>query len=628
MSIFLISNGSLDTYPNNTLTNFKNKLPTILEHSENENWCIAVESIGFSTNFRNIDLPKNPEAPSFMLTNCQYNVERCPDMCTTKFNTTRCVVDDECLIKVNFKFEPNEDNQLCWWQFYRFEDKFYTPEDMNAFFKKIRLKVDAFIGIDDQYRFTATNTDSKDTKADLWIIISESMMSTFKIPKYHSKESTDYFKKTASGKYEIVRKFYDTYEYVHNELPYITHYKGDKYYAFRLESEKKTQIPITLSGGLNNKVSNPKKTFPTLVKVESSDVKQQIFNSTYSKDLLCFCPDFTLNDKYFFHEFENRQYVSLSNTNITDLNIKLLDHNNEQINLLKGVSTVVKLDIKKMEEQFFNVRLTSSNSNLTSNTKASFRVKLPNTLSLDRSWKVCLTSISHPNTFKTFSPDINSRRIIIRHKGVSGHWVTDQFILQHKKYTKEKLAWTLDKLFRESQIGYVKYKADSNNLKRLECVFSKPDVEVLASNYFLKIIGYNGTLDENRGFTFVRMNDHEHVYKIQDTDEVDRVYKEHYLWSLQFDIDVDYLRPDYLICYTNIVSPTIIGSLYSKILRIIPIRNNNSDYVITEFLHKEYLEIQNTEVSEVEIELRAHDGTLVEFGFEQDVILNLEFRQS
>ncbi len=225
-------------------------------------------------------------------------------------------------------------------------------------------------------------------------------------------------------------------------------------------------------------------------------------------------------------------------------------------------------------------------------------------------------------------PDANSRRIIIRHKGLLGTWVTDQFVLQHKKYTKEKLVKTLDKLLRESKIGYVQYKDDTNNMKRLEFIFSKPDVEVLASNYFLKIIGFNGTLDENRGFTFVKMNDHEHVVKFSETDEVDRVYKEHYMWSLQFDIDVDYLRPDYIICYTNIVSPTIIGSLYSKILRIIPIRSNNSDYVITEFLHKEYLEIQNTEVSEVEIELRAHDGSLVEFGFEQDVILNLEFRQN
>jgi hypothetical protein len=126
----------------------------------------------------------------------------------------------------------------------------------------------------------------------------------------------------------------------------------------------------------------------------------------------------------------------------------------------------------------------------------------------------------------------------------------------------------------------------------------------------------------------VKMSEHEHAITYNATDEVDKVYKPHILWSLQLDVDVDYLRPDYIICYTNIVSPTVIGSLYSKILRIIPIKNNNSSYVITEFLHKEYLELQNTEVSEVEIELRAHDGTLIEFGFEQDVILNLEFRQN
>jgi hypothetical protein len=627
MTIFLISNGSLDTYPNNTLTNFKNKLPTILEHSENDNWCMGIESIGFSTNFRNIELPKNPEAPSFMLTNCQYKAPKCPQMCVKELSKTMCTVaDDECLIKVDFKFQENEDNQFCWWEFYRFEDKFYTFEDMEVFFQRIRNKhEDAFIGLENDYRFTITNKDKNSTNNDLWILISDSMMSTFKIPKYHSKESTDYFKKTGAGKYELVRKFYEQFEYVHNELPYITNFKGDKYYAFRLESEKKTEIPITLSGRRDNHISHPEKTFPTLIKVVSADVKQQIFNSSYSKDLLCFCPDFSQNDKYYFHEFENRQYVPLSNTNITDLNIKLLDHNNNPITLLKGVSTIVKLDIKKMEEQFFNVRLTSTNVNSPNNTKSSFKVKLPNTLSLDRSWKVCLTSISHPNTFKTFMPDVFSRNILIRHKGVGGFFVTHQFTLQHKRYTKDELVTTLDKVFRESQIGRVEYNTD---LRRLECRFTKEDVQILASNYMLKIMGYNGTLDEVKGFTMVKMSEHEHAITYNATDEVDKVYKPHILWSLQLDVDVDYLRPDYIICYTNIVSPTVIGSLYSKILRIIPIKNNNSSYVITEFLHKEYLELQNTEVSEVEIELRAHDGTLIEFGFEQDVILNLEFRQN
>ena len=80
MNIFLISNGSPDIYPDNKLTNFKNKLPTIFEFPENENWCMAVESIGFSTNFRNIDLPKNLDTPSFILSDCQINVEDCEEL--------------------------------------------------------------------------------------------------------------------------------------------------------------------------------------------------------------------------------------------------------------------------------------------------------------------------------------------------------------------------------------------------------------------------------------------------------------------------------------------------------------------------------------------------------------------
>jgi hypothetical protein len=53
---------------------------------------------------------------------------------------------------------------------------------------------------------------------------------------------------------------------------------------------------------------------------------------------------------------------------------------------------------------------------------------------------------------------------------------------------------------------------------------------------------------------------------------------------------------------------------------------NKNEFVITEFHHKEYLELQNTEISEIEIELRGHDGTHIEFGYPQNLILNLEFK--
>ncbi|EFX62609.1 hypothetical protein DAPPUDRAFT_336709 [Daphnia pulex] len=49
------------------------------------------------------------------------------------------------------------------------------------------------------------------------------------------------------------------------------------------------------------------------------------------------------------------------------------------------------------------------------------------------------------------------------------------------------------------------------------------------------------------------------------------------------------------------------GGEYHKILRIIPIRESKTGYIISEFKHKEFHELQNTEIRELEIELRAHD---------------------
>ena len=643
MNLFLISNGSPDTYPDNKLTNFKNKLPTIFEFPENENWCMSVESIGFSTNFRNIDLPKDPNIPSFILSNCQLDVPNCDPMVQLGADGQflHSNEGDECKIRLTFKYENNEDGQNCFWSFFRFEDKFYSFEDMTAFFFKVRVKhPDAQIGLDSTERFLIYNSDQKNTKKDLWFLASESMITTFNIPKTNPLEiSTDYFKKVATGQYELIRKYFEynetetmnsATEKMHNEMPYITYYNGEKYYAYRLKSpyfEYVDEIEGTirqgeevhLLGGKKNKISHPEKNFPKLVKIVSEDVNQQIFNSEYSKDLLCFCPDFQNEDKYFFHEFENRQYVPIANSIITDLNIKLLDNNNQYLQLLQGVPTIVKLDIKKMnsDEQFFNVRLTSNkNDSFPNNTKSSFKVKLPSTLSLERTWKVCLTSISHPNIFKTFTEDINSRKILFRHKGN----VTHQFVLENKTYTKESFVRNLDKLLKASLLG----EAKLNNYNHLVLTFIQDDVEILASNYFFHIIGYNGTLDDIKGFTRVKINEADSVINSFSRD-TGKTYDEHE-WSLQLPIDINFLRPDYMIAYTNIVSPSIIGGLYSKILRVIPIKNSEADYVVSEFHHKEYLELQNTEINEIEIELRAHDGSLVDFGLDQNVILNLEFR--
>ena len=65
--IYLLSNGSTNIFTNNSLTSFSNKLPSIFETNKNENIVVSVESIGFSTNFRNIHIPNGEKTPSILV---------------------------------------------------------------------------------------------------------------------------------------------------------------------------------------------------------------------------------------------------------------------------------------------------------------------------------------------------------------------------------------------------------------------------------------------------------------------------------------------------------------------------------------------------------------------------------
>jgi len=90
-------------------------------------------------------------------------------------------------------------------------------------------------------------------------------------------------------------------------------------------------------------------------------------------------------------------------------------------------------------------------------------------------------------------------------------------------------------------------------------------------------------------------------------------------------ISLNLLDAKYICMYANFISPTILAGEYHKLLRIIPIRESKTGYVISEFKHKDFYELQNTEIKEIEIELRAHDGELINFKSKQNIILNLLF---
>jgi hypothetical protein len=585
-TVILISNGSNAVYPNNTLSKFKNKLPEIIELEEKEKWVVAVESIGFSCMFRNIKLPNKQVFPSFMISNCA----RRPSLGT----------------KIYFKFADNEDGKDCKWNFFHFQDKFYSENQLVDFFKDVSKKTNTNIAFhDDKLVFSI---DIKTGWNPFWLLLHPTMMDTFAIDKYVVQRFE--WQHNVSDDLNLIRrrgipiededKLNEKYLQVLDEK--LVYYKGEKYFAYFVMGQ------TTIVGGENCNFAQ--RSYPNLVKIVCDQIEPQVLNSTFSKDLVCFCPDFDKEEDYYFREFETKQYIPLSNSSITDFKIKLLDANNSQLQLVTGTPTILKIHMKKMpkNKESFNVRLTSTVSALfPNNENYKFKVKLPNTLSLNKPWKVALTSINHPNFFKTFMPLENMRSISI--KKISGPQIFN-LIFANETYTQTSLITELNNFFTTNLIGSVEVVDNRVSLKfDQECY-------MVISNNVLRILGYTDTIDLSRNAT---------VFPIIETNQVLRKIGEQFVITCSNVININYMKPNYIIAYTNFVNSTIIGGIYSKILRIIPIKHHEEGYVISEFKHKEFLDLQNTEINEIEIELRSHDGEYIYFGNDQNVILNLEF---
>ena len=636
-SFYVISNGSSETYPNNTLTKFTNRFPAPIDLQGSQNYEVAVESIGFSCLFRNIKLPENKSVPSFILTNqffidktlsgsgnCAFEGQEINEVCSKPKPLEMTLRHDSIkrlfnkLIKIEEinpvekqkKTEGSETEFVLeppppFYYFGRFEEKYYTQEELTEYFTKINEKYALKITFKDGLLDFSRPIDATVSDNFYEVYFHSSMLETFGFESSLLLEYEKHFK---------TPRFFDSAEMVapkrlwkKKTLANIYTYDGELYFKFTVgafeNTVRATKSPIS------------KMIFPHVVKVVSNNIYPQIFNSSYSNDMVVFCPDFKNNDDYYFHEFESRQYVPLLNSSLTDFEIKLCDEDNNQLQLLPGVPSFLKINIRKMSDKStFNVRLTSAKSKaFPDNTSQNFRIKLPNVLSLDKRWRVALTSISHPNTFNTFLPEKNSRGIIVKQIATN---IVGRKVLSDIIHTPETILSELNEVFSNKQLGEVTIDAEN----KLKFKFWKESLVGISTN-LLRVLGYNEPLNLNEMITTIPITQKNLKLLIGKNEDDSNNY------TLLFNnpINVNALRPNYIIAYTNFIESTIIGGIYSKILRVIPVSSKEKGYIISDFKHKEFLELQNTEISEIEIVLRSHDGAYIYFGTNEEVILNLEF---
>lgn len=605
--IYVLSNGGGNYYPTNTLTNFTNNFPIPLEVGGK--YEIGVQCIGFSSRFKQILLPSSPDIPSLIISNCN-----------VKDRLTTCIDEEHgskhgCDGPVKFDFEDQdlkcsltkEGRTVCvteecrYWKYY-FEDKVYTTKDLEELQQRIEDNTGVLLKLENNRMIFDIPDSYAEKYTYFWVMLHPTFMETFN------------FQNILLGTSERSKgDLYDTIYHVsiggksHIERRVV--YKGQEYFAYLISRKKIGFQKYVDTSLVSAKFDLDAPRYPKFIKVVSDNIQPQILNSKYSKDLLIFSPDYSQRENYTFREIECIDYVPLLSDVITNFNIKLLDETDQQLQLLKGHATIVKLILRKMppNKESFNVRITSAPSeNYKDNLPHKFKVKLPSSISLDSRWKVCVNSISHPANFATFLELENSRQVAFKF-AETGDVVKCTFKSNYL-YNEEELTSELNKFLIDNDIGRCEV------VKNTLSLFVEAQGSFIFSNFTAKILGLNKKIVKDTPF----------MIKLVGVSEYSTPENE-YVIVAKDKIDLNYLKPNYIMMYSNLVKSTVVGGEFTQLLRIAPIKDTNLEYVIMEFKHKEFYDLQNFELSTIEIELRAHDGHFVNFVSSQDVILNLEF---
>jgi len=600
-SMYVLSNGSSDNYPDNTLSKFSTKLPFSLDLpiTFNERWGIAIQGIGLSSKFIseysiNNQMPLIIELVGFAdHTKCENPYD--PN-----------VVDHECHIQVT---EFNQIVQQIVGNSYYDNDPISNSSDDSIIknldiWAKKRLKYDTKVGYNFFYN-TLKDKSSLDKlingleshslkierKCETNIVISNH--------DFHI-ERVFFIRKDLFDKSNITQNI--KYVRYSNEIDL-----GDENYLFdndvNARDINRSSIIINntsyvlfvmnrefLSINLDfQKFSENYLSKPNLVKVKCDNIRSQIFNNSHSKDIEVIKPKFEKEMGHYFHEFENPIYVPLLNTTLRDLTFELTDEYDDRIKLSEGIATLLQISFKRMPSitKSFSVRLSptvKTNDDLVN----SFETILPSTLNFDENWRVGLKEITFPSTIKSLPNDNNEISINLLDDNMQVVPLSNyKCSILNDAFDSSSLAKYLNE--RTSMLDLLNFSMNDNSI----FVTAKDNCELsftynLAKFLDMKVINVNDSVKIQ-----IPKNSPTKLGKVN--------------WHV--------FRPAYLMIYTDLVKPTLISSIYSNILKIVPVKSEDKDvdYQSTEFKTLEFRELANNVVNIIKIQIRSHSGELVQF---------------
>ena len=633
--ITLISNGSIQFYPDNTLTNFKNVFPKKLEL--NSKYEVAIESLGFCTKFNDCYFPtfKKGKLANFFIGSKDYTITtEIPTYGNIKVFLENKLKEINLKLKTNFHFlnnrlifETNLEQDISLIFHTSFMKSFGLYNE-----KEIKLDNNPYIidseldekFVSDNFRYLNEKDKYEFKNFVKGIKYSEILTKLNEYTPYAKKQTREKLLEENNEMDIYFRTFCDFLQYIPSADPNF-----ENYIVFFIEKNTKSHLKCLRD--------ITKTIYPSLIKIQSENILNQSYNNSYSKDLIIFAPNFSKQENYYYQEFETKQFCEISTTTLDNFQISIVDEKNKYLELDSGIASIVKLVLRKMNTFYrhINVRLTSEPTLLyPNNNQTDFIVKLPNPLILDKSWKVCLTSITYSPKFTLFQN--KDTMISFRFKDESNEdgYSVSVLNLHEKFYNSKSLIKEIDNFLKTNNLGSLSFNEDNI----LKLIINKEGV-LLISKHLLEILGYNaifpidldnvifdGAIDQIKPdytLPFVKETKIESVSMNDTQSDIPVTY-----YTITFDkgVNTNINDPSYIILYSDIITPSLIGGIYSKVLRVINVHSiENQPFVNLEFKNKEYCHLESTEINEIKLFLRTHAGDPVNFLKNHVILLNLEF---
>ena len=362
----------------------------------------------------------------------------------------------------------------------------------------------------------------------------------------------------------------------------------------------------------------PNPQMPKLVKVICQEMESSLSSGAHHKELAVFNfnEKYIVNQSYYF-EAERKEYFNLNNVALRGLTVQLVDENDYQLGLLTGQPTFIKVKFKKMDaDGTIPLRLSSNDSNdlFPSNISSNFRTQLSPLIDFGSSkWGVALTTIHYPAEVDV-SALINANDFWIEFEftdsilNVGGDGktfqkkVTRQLRISVPQYVINSISKLIKYLNKEcsEQVGEGTFKLFYNKTtKRVERV-SNVNLVVKMSVNLAYVLGQSSFTKEETQNTYIHQIFMKNVH-VSFGDEAT---------NLSNEPDLNKLIPHTMLLYCDFVKPTIIGSIYAQILKLIPIakKEKNTSYISYEAKHLDFIPVNKRTLSTIHLSLKHVGG--------------------